>query len=74
MTSCQAGPDALVEEVVRGVPVRCYAGRPHSVVEVLERALEHSSDDVLLIDVAAGTTTTYVAVARLVEGAAQALL
>ena len=74
MTSWQSGPDALVAEVVRGVPVRCYAERPHSVVEVLERALEHSSEDVLLIDVAAGTTTTYGAFARLVEGAAQALL
>jgi len=74
VTSRQAGPDALVEEVVRGVPVRCYAERPHSVVEVLERALEHSADAVLLVDLAAGTTTTYDQFARLVEGAAQELL
>ncbi len=73
MTSRQAGPDALVEEVVRGVPLRCYADRPHSVVQVLQDALVASADDVLLVDPAAGTTTTYAQFARLVEGAAQTL-
>jgi len=73
VTSRQAGPDALVQEVVRGVPVRCYAERPHSVVEVLQRSLERCTDDVLLIDPAAGTATTYGGFARLVEGAAQEL-
>jgi acyl-CoA synthetase (AMP-forming)/AMP-acid ligase II len=72
--SRQAGPDALVEEIVRGVPLRCYAHRPHSVVEVLEQALTTSADDVLLVDPAAGTTTTYDGFARLVEGAAATLL
>ncbi|MDQ3611767.1 MAG: acyl--CoA ligase [Actinomycetota bacterium] len=72
--SRQAGPDALVEEVVRGVPLRCYAQRPHSVVEVLERALTTSADDVLLIDPTTGTTTTYDGFARLVEGASATLL
>ena len=72
--SRQAGPDALVDEVVRGVPLRCYAQRPHSVVEVLEHALATSADDVLLIDPTAGTTTTYDNFARLVEGAAATLL
>ncbi|MBC7374666.1 MAG: acyl--CoA ligase [Frankiales bacterium] len=73
MSSRQAGPDALVDEVVRGVPQRCYADRPHSVVQVLQDALSSSADDVLLVDPAAGTTTTYVQFARLVEGAAQTL-
>ena len=72
--SSQAGPDALVEEVVRGVPVRCYADRPRSVVEVLERSLERSGPDVLLVDPARGSTTTYDGFARLVEGAAATLL
>jgi len=53
--------------------VRCYAHRPHSVVQVLQEALERSGDDVLLVDPAAGTTTTYAVFARLVEGAAQTL-
>ena len=73
MISRQAGPDALVEEVVRGVSVRCYADRPTSVVQVLQDALVVSADDVLLVDPAAGTTTTYAQFARLVEGAAQTL-
>ena len=72
--SCQTGPDALVEEVVRGVRVRCYADRPRSVVEVLERSLERSASDVLLVDPARGSTTTYDGFARLVEGAARTLL
>jgi len=72
--SQQSGPDALVEEVVRGVPLRCYADRPHSVVQVLEQALASSADDVLLVDPVAGTTTTYDRFAQLVEGAAATLL
>ncbi len=72
--SRQSGPDALVDEMVRGVPLRCYAHRPHSVVEILEQALATSADDVLLIDPARGTTTTYDGFARLVEGAAAGLL
>ena len=72
--SRQSGPDALVEELVHGVPVRCYAERPRSVVEVLERALERSAGDVLLVDPARGSRTTYEGFAALVEGAGQALL
>ncbi len=72
--SRQSGPDALVEEVVGGVPVRCYADRPTSVVQVLEQALARSAADVLLVDPALGTTTTYDGFARLVEGAAATLL
>ena len=72
--SSQAGPDALVEEVVRGVRLRCFADRPRSVVEVLERSLERSGSDVLLVDPARGSTTTYDGFARLVEGAAATLL
>jgi acyl-CoA synthetase (AMP-forming)/AMP-acid ligase II len=71
--SRQSGPDALVEEVVGGVPLRCYADRPHSVVQVLEQSLVEGPDDVLLIDPALGTTTTYEGFARLVEGAATTL-
>ncbi len=74
MPSRQTGPDVLVDEVVRGVTVRCYADRPHSVVQVLQDALATRADDVLLVDLAAGTTTTYAGFAWLVEGAAQALL
>ena len=74
MTSHQCGPDALVEEHVRGVPVRCYAQRPHSVVQVLEEALHSFSDSVLLVDPARRTSTTYGQFARLVEGAAATLL
>jgi long-chain acyl-CoA synthetase len=71
--SRQSGPDELVEELVRGVPVRCYAERPSSVVQVLEQALSASADDVLLVDPARGSTTTYDGFARLVEGAADVL-
>jgi long-chain acyl-CoA synthetase len=71
--SRQSGPDELVEEVVRGVAVRCYAERPSSVVQVLEQALVRSSDDVLLVDPARGSTTTYDGFARLVQGAADVL-
>ena len=74
MTSVQTGPDALVDEVVRGAVVRCYADRPGSVVEVLEQALRTRADDVLLVDPAGGSTTTYEGFARLVEGAAATLL
>lgn len=70
----QSGPDALVQEVVGGVALRCYADRPHSVVQVLEQALARCADDVLLVDPARGDETTYDGFARLVEGAAQALL
>ena len=72
--SRQSGPDALVEEVLDGVPLRCYADRPHSVVEVLEHALARSADDVLLVDPALGRSTTYAEFAALVEGAARSLL
>jgi acyl-CoA synthetase (AMP-forming)/AMP-acid ligase II len=71
--SHQSGADALVEEVVRGLTLRCYADRPHSVVQVLEQSLERSAGDVLLVDPALGRTTTYDTFARLVEGAAQTL-
>ena len=71
--SLQSGPDALVEEVVAGVPLRCYADRPHSVVQVLQDALASSADDVLLVDPARQSTTTYAGFARLVEGAAATL-
>lgn len=73
MTARQAGPDALVDEVVRGVPVRCYAARPRSIVELLERSLPTSADDVLLVDPALDRTVTYAQFAALVEGAAAAL-
>jgi acyl-CoA synthetase (AMP-forming)/AMP-acid ligase II len=72
-SSRQSGPDELVEELVRGVAVRCYARRPRSVVEVLEQALARSAGDVLLVDPARGSHTTYDGFARLVEGAAEAL-
>ncbi len=74
MSSRQSGPDALVDEVVRGTTVRCYADRPRSVLDVLERALPASADAVLLVDPALGTTSTYAEFAALVEGAAQVLL
>jgi acyl-CoA synthetase (AMP-forming)/AMP-acid ligase II len=72
-SSRQSGPDQLVEELVRGVPVRCYARRPSSIVQVLELALLRSADDVLLVDPARGSSTTYDGFARLVEGAADVL-
>lgn len=71
--SSQSGPDALAVEVVGGRQVRCYAERPTSVVEVLEHALPSSAGDVLLVDPALGTSTTYDGFARLVEGAAAVL-
>jgi long-chain acyl-CoA synthetase len=74
VTSRQAGPDRLVEETVGGAVVRCYADRPRSVVEVLERSLARSADDVLLVDPALGRTVTYAEFADLVEGAAGGLL
>ena len=74
MLSSQSGPDALVTEVVRGVPVRCWADRPRTLVGLLDAALAVSADDILLVDPARGTTTTYDGFARLVEGAALDLL
>jgi acyl-CoA synthetase (AMP-forming)/AMP-acid ligase II len=71
--SRQSGPDALVDELVRGVPVRCYADRPRSVVEVLEQGVARWPDRVLLVDPARGTRTSYAGFAALVEGAAQTL-
>ena len=71
--SLQRGPDELVEEVVRGVPVRCYAHRPRSVVQLLQDALPRSADDVLLVDPALERTVTYREFAELVEGAAATL-
>lgn len=73
MTARQCGPDALVDEVVRGVPVRCYAVRPRSIVQVLHDALATSADDVLLVDPALDRTTSYDGFAQLVEGAAHTL-
>ena len=74
LPSRQLGPDPLVEEIVRGVPVHCYAERPGSVVEVLEQALPRSADDVLLVDPALDRSVTYAEFAALVEGAADGLL
>ncbi|MEO6205473.1 MAG: long-chain fatty acid--CoA ligase, partial [Mycobacteriales bacterium] len=54
--------------------MRCYAQRPHSVVDVLQNALPESGDAVLLVDPALGVTFTYQDFAELVEGAAAALL
>ena len=71
--SRQSGPDALVEELVGGVLVRCYAQRPTSLVDLLERALVRSAGDVLLVDPALGRTVTYEEFAALVEGAAASL-
>ena len=73
MLARQAGPDALVDEVVRGSTVRCYADRPHSVVQVLQEALARSADDVLLVDPEHESACTYEEFARLVEGAAATL-
>ncbi len=70
----QAGPDALVVERVRGVEQRCYAVRPAGPVDLLEVALGRSGGDVLLVDPARGTSTTYEQFAAHVEGAADALL
>ena len=64
----------LVEEVVRGVPVRCYAERPRSIVQVLQDSLAAHGGDVLLIDPALDRTTSYDDFARLIEGAAAGLL
>jgi long-chain acyl-CoA synthetase len=63
----------LVEEVVRGVRVRCWRVRPTSLVDLLETALARSADDVLLVDPALDRTVTYAQFADLVEGASDAL-
>lgn len=64
----------LVDEVVHGVPVRCWAVRPTSLVDLLEQALQRSADEVLLVDPALERTVTYGEFASLVEGAATTLL
>lgn len=74
MTCSQSGPDALVDDVVGGAPVRCYARRTTSLVDLLEQALPRSADDVLLVDPALGRIVTYAQFAALVEGAAASLL
>ena len=74
MTAVQRGPDALVVEAVRGVEQTCLAVRPRSLVELLEQARERSGGDVLLVDPALVSSTTYDGFADLVEGAAAALL
>ena len=73
MTSLQSGAHALVVEQVRGVAQTCLAVRPRSLVDLLEGALERSAGDVLLVDPARGSTTTYAGFADLVEGASAAL-
>jgi acyl-CoA synthetase (AMP-forming)/AMP-acid ligase II len=73
VSSLQQGADALVEQVVRGVPVRCYRTRTTSLVDLLQQALPASADDVLLVDPALGRTVTYAQFAALVEGAAAEL-
>ncbi len=73
MSALQAGPHALVVEHVRGVEQTCLAVRPRSLVDLLDTALTRSADDVLLVDPARGSTTTYAGFADLVEGAAAAL-
>ena len=73
MTARQLGPDALVREVVRGVEQTCLAVRPRTVVHLLEEAAGRYGPDVLLVDPARGSTTTYAQFAALVEGAAAAL-
>jgi long-chain acyl-CoA synthetase len=65
---------ALVDDAVRGVPVRCYAERPTSLPHLLEAALERSGSDVLLVDPLLGRTVTYQEFASLAEGAAETLL
>lgn len=70
----QSGHDALIEEQVRGAMVRCYADRPRSLPGLLDAALSRSADDVLLVDPALGTATTYAQFACLVEGLAAQLL
>lgn len=63
----------LVDAVVRGVPVRCYATRTTSLVDLLQRALARSADDVLLVDPALDRTVSYAEFAAHVEGAADML-
>jgi long-chain acyl-CoA synthetase len=75
--SAQCGPDSLVVEQLEtgcgSAPVRCYASRPGSLVEVLGTALPTYGDAVLLVDPALGRSVTYAEFARLVEGAAATL-
>jgi acyl-CoA synthetase (AMP-forming)/AMP-acid ligase II len=73
-SSARTGGDALVDDVVRGVAVRCYATRTTSLVDLLDQALTASSSDVLLVDPALGRTVTYAQFAALVEGAAATLV
>ncbi len=70
MSARQAGPDALVQETVRDVPVRCYADRPAGIVPLLQASLAVSAGSVLLVDPARGSSTTYAEFAELVEGSA----
>ena len=74
MSARQTGPAALVAETVRGVPVTCLLRRPRSLPALLQDALTRSAADVLLVDPALGSTTTYDGFAALVEGAAATLL
>ncbi len=64
----------LVEQVVRGAAVRCYARRATSLVDLLEQALPTSGPDVLLVDPALCRAVSYAQFAELVEGAAAELL
>ncbi len=61
----------LVEEQWLGTTVRCYAGRPLTLVEALDDAVRTTPDIVAVVD--GETPVTYAELAALVEGAAAAL-
>lgn len=75
MSSVSGASAGLVEEEWLGTTVRCYADRPHSIVEVLDSAVRTHPETVAVEDGPAGeVAVTYAELAETVEAAAARLL
>lgn len=70
--SVNRGNAGLVEEPWLGTTVRCYSGRPRTIIELLDRAVNRFPDTVAVEE--GDVSVTYREFAERVEGAAAALL
>lgn len=65
-------PGGLVEEPYNGAFVRCYPGRPATILHALDLAVRQHPDTVA-VEEPDGSTVTWAELAELVEGAAERL-